>query len=225
MSLDLTNETGRTNYHITLTAVSVFPEGFDAPLITWVRKKCSMALLVSEGGPDTDKHLHYHCLGSWTTTNTSNVTQACKTFYKKNKMEWSKNAVKVTKVPELYGLFHYLLKDVCPNTEPLLVIGWRLSWIKEKIKENLMKMPHCMLLKKRYMLTPKTATPMLCKYADAVGVQVTCKESFKSLCVRMVKDGYDFSNVKWRILYAQVMVHFGDDHALESLIDGELQFI
>jgi len=220
-SIDLHDQSARTNFYITFTSSEPFPDSFGTALAKWHARKCDSCLLVTEGGPGTDKHLHFHSVGSWKTSNTSNVTAACKTLYKKHKIEWSKNAVRVKSVPELYGLFHYLMKDVSEG-EPLMILGWKLSWIKEKILANLKKMPHSMLLKSQYTLSPKTQCAIVCKYAECQGLQITCKDSFKSVCIRMVKDKYDFTNVRWKALYAHVLVHFGNDHAFDDMMESEL---
>ncbi len=222
MSLDIHDQPSFYPFFITFTSGDPFPESFVADLSAWHVKKCDCCLLVSEGGPGKDKHLHFHSVGTWKTTNPSNVTRACKTLYKKHKIEWTKNCVRVKTVPELIGMFHYLLKEVSDSDVPLLLMGWKMSWIREKLKANLKKMPHTMLLKDEYFLTPKTATAMLLKYADVHSLRITCIEAFKSLIKRMMIDKYRFANVRWKILYVEVSIAHGNSGPLDDFLESEL---
>ncbi len=229
MSIDTHAQTGYTPFFITFTAVSEYSDGFEDALKSWHSKKCDQVLLVREGGVG-DQHLHYHSVGTFRAKQAVGVTRQCETFYKKQNMQWTKGvSVKVKAVSDLIGLFWYLTKDFLTedNPDPLLTKGWKMSWIKQKCLDNLKKMPHKMLLKDQYSLTPKTATNMILEYSRRKSLPITGKESFKSVLKSMIKDHYRVNAIwpKITIIYAEVMIECGDDSGFDSVFESAFQFI
>jgi len=218
--LDLSSKTRYYGYFITWTPVTEFCDDFPGLLAKWHVKKCDMALLVSEGGPGTDKHLHYHSIGMFKNKQGAGVKRMCETLYGKFNMEVERSTIKVEEITELYGLFWYLTKDL--EGPPILIIGWQMSWIKQKCLENLKKMPHKMLLKDQAVLTPKTAVPLIIEYANRKGLLLDSKLSFRDCLKQMSKDKWRLVAIwpKITIICAEVLMQCGNDYMFDQVFDS-----
>jgi len=225
MSVDIhNNDSKRTSFCITFTTGGEFPPAWEAALAAWHVKKCDQALVVREGGPEEEEHLHYHSVGTFKTSKASNIKSMCETLYKKHDVAYDKPSVVVKTTTDLIGMFHYLLKDQVDD-QPVLLLGWKMSWIKEQCLSNLKKIPHKVLMKNKYVLKTSTATAVVMEYAKRKSLILTGKDSFATLVCEMARDGYQFEAVKLKWLYCQCMSLTGDDHAMRSLIMNELHFL
>ncbi len=220
MSLDIHSTAGHTPFFITWTAVGEYAEDFEKKLCDWHSKKCDTALVVSEGGPGEVEHLHYHSLGVFRDGRANGIKRQCDTLYKKLNMEMGKNTVKVKSVPEIVGLFHYLTKDL-KDDPPLMIKGWRMSWIKAQCLANLKKMPHKMLLQDQYTLTPKTAVNIIIQYAKRKGLVLVDRLSFRDCLKSMVRDHYRVNGIwgKITIICAEVLMECGNDSMFDAVFD------
>ncbi len=224
--IDLHPQPKRPDFMITLTTGGEFSVDFTTGLKDWFVKKCTQVLLVTEGWDfNAEERPHYHGVGSFKTNNASNITRMLKKLYDKFEVPWQKNiSIRVRKVTDLIGSWHYCLKDTSDGNPPLLVMGWRMSFIKEQCRANVGKIPYKVLMKNKHCLSTKTATATVMAYAKASAHVLSGKESFASVICQMAQDGYQFENVKIKWLYTQCMSLTGDSGPMRSLIMGELRF-
>lgn len=225
MALDLHDTDARTPFMITFTtSMGDFPSDFELALAHWHKKKCESCLLIREGGPGEDEHLHYHSVGTWKTKHAGNVTRGCATFYSKFNLAFTDRSVVVKKVTDLIGSWHYLRKSL-DGRVPLLVMGWSMSWIKEQCVANVHKIPNKVLMKDKHCLSTRTATARCMEYAKAQGMVLSGKDSFATLICEMAAEGYQFEAVKLKWLYCQCMSLTGDTRPMRSMVLNELNFL
>ncbi len=224
---DVHSESDRTDFFMTFNTAGEFPQGFSEYLVTWHVRKCSQAVVVAEGWTDlSDERPHFHSVGSFKTEKTSNVVKMIVKLYADHDVEYRKGiSVVVKKVTDLIGIWHYLTKDVTAVNPALLVLGWRMSFIKQQCLENLHKIPRKVLMKNKFCLSTKSATACVMAYAKAKAHVLSGKESFASLICLMAADGYQFEAVKIKWLYTQCMSLTGDPRPMRSLILNELTFL
>lgn len=214
---------GYTVFMSTFTCVDTFCEEFEEKLASWHARKCDSVLLVREGADGSDTHLHYHSVAAFKNKQAAGVSRQAETFYKKLGMEWDKRrSVVVKKVCDLFGALHYLMKAQPAGRAPLMVKGWKLSWIKEMSLKSLKKMPHAQLLKDQYILSPKTATNMILEFANRKGLPITGRESFRGVIKEMIADHYRVSSIwpKITIIYAEVLMECGNHSGFDQVFDN-----
>ena len=215
MTVDTHDNTYHAYFITFTTSCSEWPEDVNDRLIGWHVAKCDQALLVAEGGPDEDKHLHFHSVATFKARAAKNVTEQVKTLYKKMGLPVTGRSIQVKKVTDLVGIWHYHLKEL-GDRKPLLLKGWKMSFIKESCLANLKKIPHKVLLKNKYMLNAKIATALMVEYAAAKSLVISGKESFTTVVCEMAKEGYQFESVKIKWLYTQVMSLMGDERPMRK---------
>lgn len=222
--VDVHHQSDRTAMCLTFTCSGDFPVIWERNLASWHAKKCDSSLIVREGGEDEEEHLHYHSVGTFKTSNPSNLSKACEVLYRKNNLDWVKGvSVCVKKCTDLIGWWYYLLKSV--EGDVLQIMGWKMSFIKEQMKMNVSKIPFKILMKDKYVLRTKSATARCMAYAKAIAHVVSGKDSFASLICIMAEDGYQFEQVKMKWLYCQMMSLMGDQRAMRSMVMNELHFL
>jgi len=225
MTTDLHDTSARTAYFLTFTcAVGDFPSGFQDCLVKFHVRKCEQAFLVREGGESTEKHLHYHSVGTFKAKSACNITRQCQTLYSSMEIPWGHRAVVVKKVTVLVGMFSYLLKEMGEGS-PLLAMGWKMSWIKEQVVSNVSKIPFKVLMKNKHCLSSKTATSIVVEYAKAKSLAICDKLSFAEVICEMAEDGYQFEAVKLKWVYCQVMSVLGSRGPMRSMVLNELNFL
>lgn len=226
MSIDTTANHDRLTFFVTFTtAGSDWPAGWEKALADLHVRKCDLVLLVTEGGDGEIEHLHYHSVGTWNTRSASNVLKTMERFYLKHGLPWTKRSVHVEKTSHLVGMFHYLLKSKSKGKPPLLLMGWKMSWIKQQCLENVKSTPNKIVLKDKMCLSAKTATPFVIRYAEAKAMPLSCKLTFADVIAEMMKDGYQFEAVRLKWLFTQVMALSGHLGYCRSFVLGELNFI
>ncbi len=211
-------------YMLIFTSANDFNEAQEDQIVQWHRRRCENALLVRELHTDGRKHYHSTILVLKPKTS-GGVSRQLATLYKSMGIDVvARVTYQVKSTSDQIGSFHYLLKDQA-DREPLLIMGWQLTWIKAQCVSNVKKIPRKMLMQDRVVLNAANAIPYCLKFAEAAGVGITGKESFKTLVRLMVKDGYSFDKCNLPWLYAQLMCIAGDDRVLDQHIDGLLQFL
>lgn len=211
-------------YSITLTTNRDFLLAEIDLFRQWFANNTDSCLLVQERG--THGQLHLHAGTQQTQLQTGQVTRLLTRLYEQHDIPLTKGvSIKVKKTCEMVGWFHYLLKEVTDDQPPILVHGWQLTWIQEQCRDNLKKMPHRMLKGTDYVLNMVIAPNAMIRFADSLGMNLSTKEGFKEVCCRMAEEGYQFQNIKFKILYTELMARYGDYRPMKSLIDNELAFL
>ncbi len=212
----------RFTYAITFTTSS---PGFDAhetrTILEWCRHNSDACMLVEEVAATRHLHAAFRC----TQKTTVQVTRMICTLYERMKLPWvPKVSVRVRKMTELVGWFHYLKKDL-GDKQPLLLTGWKMTWITEQCLENLKKIPHKMLLKQDYQVTSKTGVAIVIEYAKRNNLPLCDKFTFADCITDMAKECYTFDSVRVKWLFCQVMARCGHPRFMKSHILNELAFL
>ncbi len=221
--LDPTPQKDASGYLVTLTSSVGFNDDQESQIVEWHRRKCHHCMLVREHHKSGERH--YHSTILVTKPKTANgLKRQLETLYKSMSIDPLGNGIDVRSTTDQMGSFLYLVKEL-DDDHPLLCIGWLFSWIKDQCVKNVKKIPRKLLMLNRVVLNPANAIPYCLKFAEASGIGVTGKESFKCLVRLMVLDGYSFDNTKFPWLYSQVMCICGDTRALDQQIDLQLTFL
>lgn len=211
-------------YSYTLTTNRDFTSQEIVSLAQWFAKTCDSCLLVEERGGSGQLHLHAGTQQKQKTT--GEVTRRLTKVYADLQIPFTKGvSIKVRKTTDQIGWFHYLTKDMQPDQVPVLIFGWQMTWIQQQCKDNLKKIPHKMVRGDDYVLNMVVAPNLMIAYAKRVGLPIHGKECFKQIVCQMAEEGYQMHNLKFRILYAQILARSGDYRPLKSLLDSELQFL
>lgn len=219
-TIDPTPARDAFGYFITFTSPNGFSEAQEDQIVQFHKRKCENCLLVTERHADGRKHYHSSILVMKPKT-TNGMTRQVANLYKAMEIEVvGRVTFQVKKVSDQVGSFWYLLKEQEDDQLPLLLMGWKMEWIKEQCKSNIKKIPRRMLMKDRVVLNSSNSIPYCLRFAEAAGMGITGKESFKNLVKLMVKDSYSFDNVKIPWLYSQLMCIAGDDRALDTHLDN-----
>lgn len=211
-------------YMLTLTTAQGFTPEDIAQVKAWHKNNSECCVLTKE--LHESGKIHLHSVITCPQKDARQVTRKIQTLYKKLGLDWESRVSCVTKkavVP--IGALAYILKELPEGDSPVLIQGWKMTWIQSEIKANLKKLPRKLLLKIDYHVTSKTGTSLLIEYAKRTAMPVVCKITFKQIVSLMMSEGYNFDNVKMKYLFVQVMARSGNRSFAESLIDAELQFI
>ncbi len=224
-TIDPTPSRDSFGYFLTLTS----PQGWTAAqvdqVLQWHRRKCENCLLVAELHQSGETHYHSSIIVLKPKA-THGVTRQLDTLYKQMGIPVINRVTHVVKsTSDQVGLFHYLTKQLKAGKEPLLLMGWQFSWIKKQCISNVKKIPRKMLMDGRIVLNAANAIPYCLNFAEAAGIGITGRDSFKTVVKLMVKDGYSFDNTKLAWLYSQLLCICGDDRALDQQIDNQLSFL
>ncbi len=209
-------------YAITLTTREGFDDSHHEIFRDWFKIHTDSCLLVAEshaaGG------LHYHAGATMKQKSTNEVTRLINRFYEAQ--GWDVLAgisIKVKQLTDRIGWFHYLTKDL--DGPPILVQGWKMTWIQEQCKSNLKKIPKKMLKKNAYLVTQSVGPELVIQYAKRTGSPLSGKISFANVICQMAKEGYQFHQVRWKNLYSHVMALCDDMRPMQSFIMSELQWL
>ncbi len=210
------------NYALTLTTSS---PGFDDDEVfairDWCKHNSDACFLVEE----VSSHRHLHAAFRCTQKTTVQVTRKLAKLYEKLNLPWvAKVSCKVRRATVLVGWFHYLRKEM-KKDEPLLLTGWKMTWIAEQCAANLKKIPHKVLLKHDYQVSTKNGTAMVIEYAKRKNLPLCDKYTFADVLTDMAADSYTFESVRIKWLFCQVMARCGERKYMKSHILNELSFI
>jgi len=178
-------------------------------------------LLVSEVRADGCDH--YHSVYSSAHKKTNSETRVLERLFTKNHISFTVGVtIKLKKVSNVLGLFHYLLKDVTADNPPLLLSGWQMSWIKQQCLDNVKNIPRKLLDKEVCMVTKRNGAELLLAYAKAAGMPIQGKECFIEVFLDMEAKHYNFSNVRLVSLYTRVMSLLGIRGPSRANVESEL---
>lgn len=212
------------SYFITLTSADDLSP-FEIHLKDWHTLHSDRCIMVRESHQDDS--VHYHSLFVTNSMNSSQaVSRSLERLYKKHDIAWVKGRSIVVKTQtDQVGLFHYITKDIPANGKPLLIIGWRYTWIKAQCIANLKKLPLKLLKKGTVCVSRRVAVALVLEYAKAQGAVITGKFSFAELIAKMASEGYQFDMVAFKFLYCQVMARMGHTRPMVSMVEGDLHFL
>lgn len=194
-------------YWITLTSSQGFCDAQEDQVVQWHRRNSEKVFLVSEFHESGEKHFH-SVLACFKPKIAGKVTEKLVRLYRSMEIDVVTGVtIKVKRVNDFVGILHYLCKDLVGD--PLLLIGWRMSWIKAQCLANVKKMPHKVLLKNKKLVTVRTAVDLVVQFASAGGYPLTGVDSFATVTGAMVVDGFRFGNVRLKPVFCQVMAVVG----------------
>jgi len=213
-----------THYSYAITFTTSTP-GFDDEQVQairlWCKNNSDACMLVEETAATRHLHAAFRC----TQKTTVQVSRKLARLYESLNLPWvPKVSCKVRKMTKLIGWFHYLKKDL-GDAEPLLLTGWKMTWITEQCAANLKLIPRKVLLKKDYQVTTKTGTALVIEYASRNNLPLCDKYTFADVITAMAADSYTFEGVKVKWLFCQVMARCGETRFMKDFILSELQFL
>jgi len=176
-------------------------------ILDWHRKSSTdQCLVVFESRPgDGTKHLH-SCI-SHKANKACRLTLSLERLLEKHSIPWAKPTVDVKTCTDVKQLYTYLMKD--QSGPPVLIMGWKLSWIKQTVKDNVKKMKPSELTKGRRMLTAGNSVAFIQAYASANGHRLDSKDSIVDCLGDMAFEKFDFQKIKFKGLYVQLMSESG----------------
>lgn len=219
--LDQDGQADLNGYFVTLTHRNGFSDDQRESIIIFHGTDYfKNVMLVQEDHESGERH--YHAIAEVKCKQTAGVTRKYQRFYEANELEVTPNAIKVKRVSEKVGLFHYLTKDFEEGQKPLVLRGWRWTWIQEQVVSNLKKQPFKQLLKDCYFVNKKNGTDICLSYMKAHKIRVLGKEDYAELVCRMSEEKYRFVQSSHRYIYAEIMTSQKDRRAMRSMIANEL---
>lgn len=211
------------SFAITLTSKDGFTQDQLESIKEWFVKKCDTVLLTQEHHKSGKIHLH---AAADFKGQTNSVTRMFATLYDRLNIPFQKGvSVVVKKVTDRVGWFHYLSKDVPTGQMPLLILGYLWGDIQEECKAAIKKIPNKMVKGTDFTMNMVTAPNRILEFAKSIAHPITGKDSFAEVLSIMAEDGYQMHNLKFKVLYAQVMAKTGRRGVMRDLILGELQFL
>lgn len=209
-------------FSYTLTCTDGFQPEHLAAFKKWFSDNTDSCLVVTELHATGKLHLHAGTKQKHKTA--GELTRRWTKLYETLNIPCVKGvSIHIRKTTDLVGWFHYLTKDL--EGPPLYVQGWQMTWIQQQCKDNLKKMPHKLIKGSDHTMNMVTATNLVIAYAKNADLPLSGKDSFKTVICCMAKDGYQLHNLKFKILYSQIMARFDDFRPLKSLLDMELDFL
>ncbi len=211
-------------YALTLTTNRDFLPAELEAFAEWFRNNCDSCLMVTERGKNG--RLHAHAGVTCKHKQTCGLTRAFQTVYEKLRIPFTpKISLKFKKTTEQIGWFHYLIKDIPKGEKPYLLFGWSMTWIQEQCMSNIKKIPFKLMRGDDYVMNMVVAPNLVMEHAKRMGCPLSGRESFKTVFKAMVADGYQFHNIKLKVLFTTVMMRCGNDGPLDALLDQELAFL
>ncbi len=222
MSLD--HNVGRDKlfyYTVTFTQGGDFNDSQESEIVSW-HKRAEYCYLVREYHKDGRRHYH-SMIAVFSPKTPSSIVKGLERFYEKLGIPWQKGvSVKCKKLTHINGYFAYMLKEQEEDQAPLMLRGWKMSWIKEQAVSNIKEIPYKLLKGQTYMVQKNTSVELVLKYSKASGNPITCKASFIDVVYSMQAEGYQFDNIKKSSLYSNVMARCGCMRESKSVWEMEL---
>lgn len=167
---------------------------------------------------------HLHSCFRYDAKQTSTITKSLVRLFDTHQIPYETNVtIRVKKVTDLIGMFHYLTKEL--EGKPLVLTGWRMAWIRQQCLDNLKKMPRKMLVKDDAFIDMRSSVGLVLEYSKRKGIPIAGRTGFRSCLCAMAREGYRFEKIKIRQLYIHVLAQLGDSRPFGSFIDNELQFL
>lgn len=212
------------SFAITLTSSDGFTlEQIDS-IRSWFHKTCDTCLVTVE--QHKSGKLHLHAAANFEIKQANAVVRRFVTLYSHLNIPYQKGVSVVVKaVSDRTGWFHYLSKDVPTGEKPLLCLGYKWGDIQEECRLAVKKIPNRMIKGDDFTMNMVTAPNRILSYAKALGHPISGKESFAEIIALMAEDGYQMHNLKFKVLFAQVMAKTGDRSVMKELVLSELQWL
>ncbi len=213
-----------TSFAITLTTSSGFTEQQISDIKIWFTRVCDTVLLTVEKHKSGKVHLH--AAAEFKCAQTNALTRKFARLYDTLNIPLQKGvSVKIKKVTDRIGWFHYLSKDIPAGQEPALIIGYKWGDIQEQCRAAVKKIPNKMVKGEDHTMNMVTAPNRVLEYAKSIAHPIEGKESFAEVLSLMAEDGYQMHNLKFKILFAQVMAKNGRRSVMKDLILSELNWM
>lgn len=210
-------------YFYTLTTNRDFLPAEILAIAAWFRKTCESGLVVEERGANGKLHLHATTTQKQKTA--GEISRRIQKLYEHLDIPWTKGvSVHVKRTTDQIGMFYYLTKDLHGKV-PVMLFGWTMTWITQQCRDNVKKIPHKMIKGDDYILNMVIAPNLMIEYAKRSAIPLNGKEGFKEVVARMMAEGYQFQNIKFKLLYCEIMARCDDTRAIRSFLDNELQFL
>jgi len=228
LTYDLNYRHGYYPFAVTLTSSDAngFTKGQVQMIKQWHVHNTDQCLLSQE---NHDSGLpHFHSYVTVSNKKAQGLTCKFKTLYKAMDIAWSHNAVCVKTAANPAGWMGYCLKGLKDDAIPLLVKGFKLTWLKEQAMQSIKEREH----KRKgrspddpFLVGSKNAVRLCLEFADKKGLPVSCKHTFALLVAAMMEDNYNFDRIRFEQLYCQLRCKQGSHTSAVSMIMGKLQFI
>ncbi len=207
-------------YTVTFTRAGDFDDSQESSIIDW-HKRAEYCYLIREYHKDGRRHYH-SMIAVFAPKTPSSIVKNLERFYEKLGIPWQKGvSVKCKKLTHINGYCCYMRKDQ-DDQEPLLLRGWKMSWIKEQAVANIKEIPYTLLKGQTYMVQKNTSVELVLKYSKASGNPISCKAGFIDVVYAMQAEGYQFDNIKKSSLYSNVMARCGCMRESKSVWEMEL---
>lgn len=221
---ELFTAAGHYAFTLTISPTEDFTKQQLKHLVVW-HQRFPQAIIVAEDRPNSGVE-HYHTMFTGSVKLANSHTKSLERLFTKENIPWSKGVtIKIKSPPEPLGWFSYMMKEVTEGKPLILLKGWKRTWIDEVVKSRVKKTPHNVLTKDVYIVSPKLATKVIIKYASANNMTLDTKEGFCRCVARMMKDSYQFDNMRVKWTYAQVSAQVGREDVAYEMMMGELRFL
>lgn len=225
---DLHHRVGYYSFAVTLTAPDQdgFSKDQEKMIKEWHKHNSDQCVLSRES--HASGLPHYHSYLTCKNKQPAGLTRKLKTLYKTMDMPWSHNAVKVKTCTHPGGWYHYILKDLSADQNPLLTKGFKLSFIRDEALKSLKQREHKRKGRSEddpFLLGSKNSVRIMLEFAKRKAMPINCKHTFALVCHAMAQDNYSFDRIRLKNLYCQLRSRQGDSHAMVSWVLGGLNFL
>lgn len=219
---DLSTEKGLTSYMVTLTHSGGFTsDQCDAIIAYHETDFFKNIVLVSELHQSGETH--FHGVMDVKAKQASTLTKRYQRFYAANDLQWNvKVSVKVKTVTDKLGALYYCMKELTDEDEPLVLKGWKRTWLQEQFRAGIKHVPYKQLLKDCYFVNKRNGCEIVILFAERHNMVIFNKESYGEVVAAMAKDKYRFAASSHRHIYTELRAMTGDRHAIMSLVSGDL---
>lgn len=212
------------SYAFTLTTQDGFTDLQVAQFSDWFSANADTACLTRE--LHKSGKIHLHACADLRKSSTNSVTRVFTNLYERLNIPCQKGvSIRIKKVTDRLGWFHYLAKDLAVGQSPVLCHGYLWGDIQEQLKLAVKKIPNKMVKGDDHTMNMVTAPNRVLEYAKSVGCPISGADSFAEVISLMAEDGYQMHNLKFKILYAQCMAKCGRRSIMRDLVLSELAFL
>ncbi len=219
---DITCEEGYHAYAITLTCSPCFSGENCDDIVSFHKEDYFHNVLLINELHDSGE-THFHALADIKCKQAAGVTRKYERFYKAHDIAYVKGiSAKIKTCTDKVGWMHYLLKEFTDDDVPLVLKGWKWTWVQQLVRDSIKKMPHRMLLKDVYKVTKSNGTEIICKYMQVNSMRVANKEDFMDVICAMSREKYRFSSASIKWCFVEVLIQEGHSKGMRALLEHEL---
>ncbi len=207
-------------FSITLTSPSGFTSVQETLIARWHVSHSESCYLVSELHASGLKHYH-SVIACVSPAAAGKVSVNLGRLYASMDLDHKAGlTTKVNKIRDLIGWFAYMRKDQ-KEKAPILLMGWKMSWIKQQCIDNVKKMKNTHFQKGKFIISKVTACDVIFEYAKAAAIPLTNKEAYFRLIPEMIRQGYRFIGLRHANIYGHIAALLGDDRPMISVLEYE----